>query len=139
MMIEFSKLSKDSLIPKRHTEGSAGFDLHALDPISIWPDEWQKIKTGISVKIPDGHVGLIKPRSSLAVRHGLDVLAGVIDSDYRGELIVVLINHSSDRYDIGTGDRIAQLIITPVVTESVEVAWLDDTARGSNGFGSTGA
>ena len=138
-MIEFSKLNQAALIPVRQTVGSAGFDLHAVEPISIWPDEWEKIKTGISVKIPDGHVGLIKPRSSLAVRHGLDVLAGVIDSDYRGELIVVLINHGSERYDVQLGDRVAQLIVTPIVTEVVEVAWLDDTARGANGFGSTGA
>ena len=138
-MIEFSKINQAALIPARQTEGSAGFDLHAITPISIWPDEWQRIKTGIAVKIPEGHVGIIKPRSSLAVRHGLDVLAGVIDSDYRGELVVVLINHGSERYDVQTGDRVAQLVVTPIVTESIEAAWLDDTARGANGFGSTGA
>jgi dUTP pyrophosphatase len=139
MMIEFSKLNTDSLIPKRQTEGSAGFDLHAIENLSVWPGEWEKIKTGISAKIPAGCVGLIKPRSSLAVKCGINVLAGVIDSDYRGELIVVLINHSQTRFDVTAGDRIAQLLVTPVVTELVEVAWLDDTARGSNGFGSTGA
>jgi dUTP pyrophosphatase len=137
--IEFSKINQAALIPARQTEGSAGFDLHALEPISIWPGEWQKIKTGISAKVPTGCVGLIKPRSSLAARYGLDVLAGVIDSDYRGELIVVMINFGSERYDVQTGERVAQLVVTPIVTESIEVAWLDDTARGANGFGSTGA
>ena len=138
-MIEFSKINQAALIPARQTEGSAGFDLHSITPISIWPGEWQKIKTGISVKVPTGCVGLIKPRSSLAARHGLDVLAGVIDSDYRGELIVVLINHGSERYDVQTGDRVAQLVVTPIVTESIEVGSLDETIRGSGGFGSTGA
>lgn len=138
-MIEFSKINQAALIPARQTEGSAGFDLHTIAPISIWPDEWQRIKTGVAVKIPEGHVGIIKPRSSLAVRHGLDVLAGVIDSDYRGELVVVLINHGSERYDIQTGDRVAQLLVTQIVTASVEVGSLDETMRGSGGFGSTGA
>lgn len=138
-MIEFSKINQAALIPVRQTEGSAGFDLHAVEPISIWPGEWEKIKTGISVNVPVGCVGLIRPRSSLAARHGLDVLAGVIDSDYRGEVIVVLINLGSERYDVQIGDRVAQLVVTPIITESIEVAWLDDTARGANGFGSTGA
>lgn len=138
-MIEFTKLNKDAQIPARQTEGSAGFDLHAIEPISIWPEEWQKIKTGIAVKLPYGCAGIIKPRSSLAVRHGLDVLAGVIDSDYRGELVVVLINHGSERYDVQTGDRVAQLLVTQVVTGSIEVGSLDETMRGSGGFGSTGA
>ena len=138
MMIEFSKLSQEAKIPVRQTEGSAGFDLHATVHLSVWPEEWMQIKTGIAVKIPEGCVGIIKPRSSLAVKHGINVLAGVIDSDYRGELIVVLINHGDERFDVSAGDRIAQLLVTPIITESVEVARLDDTARGVNGFGSTG-
>jgi dUTP pyrophosphatase len=138
MMIEFSKLSQEAKIPVRQTEGSAGFDLHATVHLSVWPEEWMPIKTGIAVRIPEGCVGIIKPRSSLAVKHGINVLAGVIDSDYRGELIVVLINHGEDRFDVSAGDRVAQLLVTPIVTESIEVAWLDDTARGVNGFGSTG-
>ena len=138
MMIEFSKLSQEAKIPVRQTEGSAGFDLHATVHLSVWPEEWMPIKTGIAVRIPEGCVGIIKPRSSLAVKHGINVLAGVIDSDYRGELIVVLINHGDERFDVSAGDRIAQLLVTPIITESVEVARLDDTTRGVNGFGSTG-
>jgi dUTP pyrophosphatase len=137
-MIEFSKLNQEAKIPVRQTEGSAGFDLHSIDEVSVWPREWVRIRTGVAATIPPGCVGLIKPRSSLAVRHGIGVMAGVIDNDYRGELMVVLINHGEDRFDISVGDRIAQLIVTPIVTESIEVAWLDDTARGANGFGSTG-
>lgn len=137
-MIEFSKLVAEATIPTRQTEGSAGLDLYSIENVRIRPMEWSKIRTGISLSVPEGHVGLIKPRSGLAVTYGLDVLAGVIDSDYRGELIVILINFGDLSYNVTTGQRIAQLIVTPIVTESIVVNWVDDTERGSNGFGSTG-
>ena len=137
-MIEFSKLVADATIPTRQTDGSAGFDLCSIENVEIQAGDWMRIRTGISLSIPEKHVGLIKPRSGLAVNYGLDVLAGVIDSDYRGELIVVLINFDNSPYYVSTGDRIAQLIVTPIVTDSIVVNWMDDTERGSNGFGSTG-
>ncbi len=97
------------------------------------------VPTGVRVQIPPGHVGLVWPRSGLAVRHGIDTLAGVIDSDYRGEVRVVLANHGEEGFTISPGDRVAQLLIQRVERASfVPSSSLDDTARGEGGFGSTG-
>lgn len=134
----------ESKLPTYATDGAAGLDLYAdLDPTSIvviHPGERVKIGTGISVSIPRGYEGQIRPRSGMATRDGVVCSLGTIDSDYRGEMVVNLINHGHSLYTVQPGARIAQLVISPVPrVKLVEVDELDNTERGSNGFGSTGA
>jgi dUTP pyrophosphatase len=127
--------------PEQQSEHAAGFDLCAnVDKgIYIPVHGHSLIKTGFAWKIPVGFVGQIWPRSGLAMKHGIDVLAGVIDSDYRGELGVILINHGVANFFIERGDRIAQMLIIPVAHGiCVPVLELDSTDRGTGGFGSTG-
>lgn len=139
MRIEVVNTSYNPL-PCYAREGDAGMDLRAWQAASIPPLERHPVRTGLRVAIPDGHVGLVWPRSGLAVKHGIDVMAGVIDSGFRGEICVVLVNHNADTFVINPGDRIAQLLIQPVAkAELVPVESLDDTERGTGGFGSTGA
>jgi dUTP pyrophosphatase len=125
-------------LPEYATEGAAGADLRALEAITLPAGGWAAVATGLFVEIPPGHVGLVWPRSGLAVRHGIDTLAGVIDSDYRGEVKVVLVNHGPEPLAIAPGDRIAQLLVQPVARVSFTRAALAPTARGAGGFGSTG-
>ena len=125
-------------LPEYATEGSAGADLRASETVTLPPGGRAAVPTGISLEIPPGHVGLVWPRSGLAVRHGIDTLAGVIDSDYRGEVKVVLVNHGSEPFTIAAGDRIAQLLVQPVERARFTKAALAPTARGAGGFGSTG-
>jgi dUTP pyrophosphatase len=125
--------------PEYGSEAAAGADLRALGAHDLLPGARAAIPTGIHLQIPPGHVGLVWPRSGLAVRHGIDTLAGVIDSDYRGEVRVVLVNHGEEAFHIEPGDRIAQLLVQRV--ERVVFARaeaLDQTRRGEGGFGSTG-
>jgi len=126
-------------IPQYASPGSAGADLRASEPLVIAPGERAAVPTGLRLSIPPGHVGLVWPRSGLALRHGIDTLAGVIDSDYRGELRVVLVNHGEEPFAIAIGDRVAQLLLQRV-ERAVFLAGdsLDDTGRGQGGFGSTG-
>ena len=141
-MIKFKRLTESAVVPMRQTEGSAGFDIYSdHDLARVHFGQVVVISTGIAVAIPEGFVGLIKPRSGLAVRRGVDTMAGVIDSDYRGEIRVVLTVHSTDivPFRVEPGERIAQLVVVPVMLESIEVTDLDDTERGESGFGSTGA
>jgi dUTP diphosphatase len=126
-------------LPEYSTEGAAGADLRAAEAITLPPGQRAAVPTGISVEIPPGHVGLVWPRSGLAVRHGIDTLAGVIDSDYRGEVKVVLVNHGQEPLAIAAGDRIAQLLVQPVARVRFTRAALAPTVRGPGGFGSTGA
>ena len=135
--LRIKKLNSGASI-KIATKGSAGFDLCCTDIGTIRCGEQEKIQTGIAVAIPEGYVGFIKPRSGLAVKHNIDVMAGVIDSDYRGELIVVLRNHGKKDFYFDRGDRIAQLVIIQNLTNSVFVSELNDTDRNDGGFGSTG-
>ena len=138
-MIKFKRLTRTATIPTRGTPGSAGLDLYSDHSIEIHPGQAVTINTNVAVQIPAGHVGLIWPRSGLAARHGLDVLAGVIDADYRSRIGVVLINHGVRPVTLKKGDRVAQMIIQPVaMLEPVEVESLDETVRGAGGFGSTG-
>ena len=137
-MIYIRRLTAEAKIPARSTPGSAGFDLVATESVTLMPGSRELVKTGLAMVVPAGWVGLIWPRSGLAVRHGIDVMAGVIDSDYRGEISVLLINHGFHDFRINTGDRIAQILFQPASGEVVEVAELDDTERGAGGFGSTG-
>jgi dUTP pyrophosphatase len=125
-------------IPEYATEGAAGADLRASADTILEPGARAAVPTGVRLQIPPGHVGLIWPRSGLAVRHGIDTMAGVIDSDYRGEVRVVLVNHGTEPFQIQPGDRVAQIVIQRVERAAFEVSDLADTARGQGGFGSTG-
>jgi dUTP pyrophosphatase len=126
-------------LPDYATEGAAGADLRAAEAVTLAPGGRAAVATGIAIEIPPGHVGLVWPRSGLAVRQGLDTLAGVIDSDYRGEVKVVLVNHGTEPVAIAAGDRIAQLLVQPVARVRFTRAALEPTGRGAGGFGSTGA
>lgn len=140
--VSFNKLRPDAIIPSKATPGSIGLDLHSVDPYIILPGQRVVVSTGLRVSLPEGVYGRIAPRSGLAVKHGLDVGAGVIDPDYTGEIRVVLFNHDSHNpFIIRPGYRIAQLILERAL-DPVDVKEVGDfdvsTSRGSNGFGSTG-
>jgi dUTP pyrophosphatase len=129
----------EGALPEYASPGAAGADLRASEPVVIESGARAAVPTGLRLQIPPGHVGLVWPRSGLAVRHGIDTLAGVIDSDYRGEVRVVLVNHGQEPFAIARGDRIAQLLVQRVVRASfVPGARLLDSERGAAGFGSTG-
>lgn len=131
-------LDPGATLPKRQTPGSAGYDLATSEDFEILPGQRRLVKTGLRVAVPEGTYGRVAPRSGLAVRYGIQTLAGVVDGDYRGELGVVLINHGSDPFRASRGDRIAQLVLERVETPDVAVVDdLDDTHRGEGGFGST--
>jgi len=133
------KLDEQAAIPTQSNRSDAGWDLYANHQDCIQPNSRALIKTGISLEIPDGFVGLIWPRSGLAVKNGLDVFAGVVDAGYRGEVGVCLFNSSETEVKIKQGDRIAQILFQPVPQfQIVEVEELGSTERGSGGFGSTG-
>lgn len=139
MKIPFKKLSSTATIPTRADSGAAGYDLYAAEAIIVPARDRQLVKTDIAVALPAGTYGRIAPRSGLAWKKGLDVGAGVCDHSYVGNIGVVLFNHTDDDYEIAVGDRIAQLIITIIITpEPEEVDELPTTERGSGGFGSTG-
>lgn len=126
-------------LPRYASADAAGADLHASAAVTIAPGDRAAVPTGIHLELPPGHVGLVWPRSGLALRHGIDTLAGVIDSDYRGEVRVVLVNHGREPFAVEPGDRIAQLLVQRVERVSfVADPGLTATARGSSGFGSTG-
>ena len=128
-----------SALPEYASAGAAGADLRASEPLEIAPGGRAAVPTGLRLAIPPGFVGVVWPRSGLAVRHGIDTLAGVIDSDYRGEVRVVLVNHGTELFRIAAGDRIAQLLVQPVVRAAFALTErLPDTERGAEGFGSTG-
>ena len=138
-MIKFKKTTDTAILPKRATDGAAGFDLHYDgDPVELFPDQRMIFSTGISTEFTPNLVGEIWPRSGWAVKYGLDTLAGVIDSDYRGVIGVVLINHGDRSVHIRPGDRIAQIVFKPIFTHSIEVTDIDETRRNDGGFGSTG-
>ena len=140
MIIQIKKLADDATIPTKSNVSDAGWDLYASGIASIvYPHKRKLISTDISIAIPDGYCGLIWPRSGLSVNNGIDILAGVIDSGYRGEIKVCMFNTSDTLVHIHPGDRIAQLIIQKVEDVTfAEVKNLDDTSRGDSGFGSTG-
>jgi len=126
-------------LPAYASAAAAGADLCASEAVVLEPGGRAAVPTALRIAIPPGHVGLVWPRSGLAVRHGIDTLAGVIDSDYRGEVRVVLVNHGAEPFAIAAGDRIAQLLVQPVERAAfVEAGSLDETPRGESGFGSTG-
>ncbi len=126
-------------LPEYASAGAAGADLRASEETLIAAHARAAVATGLRVEIPPGHVGLVWPRSGLAVRHGIDTLAGVVDSDYRGEVRVVLVNHGAEPFRIAPGDRIAQLLVQRVERALFQPeAELEASDRGEGGFGSTG-
>ena len=141
--IKVKKLRDGAHLPTYGTEFSAGADLYACleEPVTIAPGETKKIPTGLAMEIPVGCAGLIYARSSLGTKKGLAPAnkVGVVDSDYRGEFMIFLHNHGAEPQTIQHGDRVAQLLVTPVFTPGfVEADVLSDTVRGAGGFGSTG-
>jgi dUTP pyrophosphatase len=132
---------QDLALPAYATAGAAGMDVLAAEAVTLAPGSRHAVATGFAVAIPPGYEIQVRPRSGLALKHGISVpnTPGTIDSDYRGELKVILINHGSEAFAIARGDRIAQLVLAPVTRAAWdEVAELDETARGAGGFGSTG-
>ncbi len=144
MELKIKRLTDTAILPTRGTVGSAGYDLYADcdDEVTINPREIVKVKTGVAIALPSNDLGaFIFARSGLAIKHGISPAncVGVVDSDYRGEIIVGLTNFSNEPYTIKKGERIAQMIIMPVVCPTlIECDSLDDTERGAGGFGSTG-
>ncbi|MGK2912495.1 MAG: dUTP diphosphatase [Sphingobium sp.] len=131
----------DLPLPAYATAGAAGMDIVAAEELDLAPGARHAVATGFAIAIPQGYEVQVRPRSGLALKHGITVpnTPGTIDSDYRGELKVIMINHGDTPFPIRRGDRIAQLVAAPVQQAYfTEVAELDDTARGTGGFGSTG-
>lgn len=143
--IPFRKLRPDAREPVRAHAGDAGYDLRSVEEVELHPGERALVKTGISVAIPDGYAGLVLPRSGLAVRHGISLVntPGLIDSGYRGEIKVPLINHDlRETFRIEAGTRIAQLVLVPALAASfaeVEALEVGADGRGEGGFGSSGS
>ena len=140
MRLPIQILDPAAIVPTRAHSGDAGLDLYALEDARIVPGDGTAIVTGIAVAIPYGHVGLIKPRSGLAARHGIDTLAGVIDHGYSGEVKVLLTTHSDTSRWIKAGERVAQLLVVPIAYATPQVVdALPGSARGNGGFGSSGS
>ena len=128
-------------LPAYATEGAAGMDVLAAEDVTLAPGARHAVATGLAVAIPPGFEIQVRPRSGLALKHGISVpnTPGTIDSDYRGELKVILINHGTDSFEVRRGDRVAQLVLAPVTRANwLPVEELDETERGAGGFGSTG-
>jgi dUTP pyrophosphatase len=140
MKLLVKKLNPHAKLPTFAHDSDAGMDLYCVEAITINPGErLGQIKTGIAVSIEEGYVGLIWDKSGISQKHGLKTLGGVVDAGYRGEILVGLINISDTAYSFEVGDKIAQLLIQKVEhPEIIEVESLEDTARGTGGFGSTG-
>jgi dUTP pyrophosphatase len=136
------RLRPDAVLPVRQHPGDAGLDLCCVEPVRLGPGERGSVPTGLAVAIPEGHAGLVTPRSGLAARHGVALVnaPGVVDAGYRGELRVLLLNTDpAATFEAAPGERIAQLLLVPVALPGVvEVDALDETPRGAGGFGSTG-
>lgn len=138
-MLSVKKNSKYSILPKRQTVDSVGYDLHSVEEYTLQPGECKLIDIGLSFTVPKNTYGRIAPRSSISYKYNILVNAGVIDRDYTGNVKVCLSNLSSNPFKINVGDRIAQLIIERIETPEIkEVEELETTFRGSGGFGSTG-
>lgn len=142
MKLRFSKLYDDAIVPTQAHAGDAGSDLYAREAATLTPGRRERVGTGIAVAIPDGHAGLVLPRSGLAHRHGIALVnaPGLVDAGYRGELQVLLLNTDPEEtYEVQPGERIAQLVLVPFsAPEWTEVASFETTARGAGGFGSSG-
>ncbi|XP_012865738.1 PREDICTED: deoxyuridine 5'-triphosphate nucleotidohydrolase, mitochondrial isoform X1 [Dipodomys ordii] len=139
MRLRFVRLSEHATTPTRGSARAAGYDLYSAYDYTIPPMEKALVKTDIQIALPSGCYGRVAPRSGLAAKHFIDVGAGVIDEDYRGNVGVILFNFGKEKFEVKKGDRIAQLICEQIFYPEIEeVQVLDDTERGSGGFGSTG-
>jgi dUTP pyrophosphatase len=137
--VRVKRLHPAAKLPERGTDWAVGADLHCLEAFTIQPRERKSVPTGLAIEIPPGWYGRIAPRSGLAARHGIDTLAGVIDPDYRGELMALIVNTGEAPVSFEAGERVAQLIIErAAICDYVWVDELGETARGDGGFGSTG-
>jgi dUTP pyrophosphatase len=137
--LSFKKLDPLAVLPTRGSSYAAGLDLYSIEAVTLNPQERRLVPTGLAVAIPEGFYGRIAPRSGLATKNGLDVMAGVIDADYRGEIRCLLYNAGEEIISLPAGSKICQLIIEMIITPTA--VWADtltDTSRGSGGFGSTG-
>jgi dUTP pyrophosphatase len=143
LQLRFKKLRDDAIIPTQAHAGDAGSDLYAVEGAVLAPGGRAKVPTGVAVAIPEGHAGLVLPRSGLAHKHGITLTntPGLIDSGYRGELQVLMLNTDREAtYEVKPGDRIAQLMIVAFAApEWSEVEEFDETTRGDGGFGSSGS
>lgn len=141
-MFRFAKTNENAILPKQGREGDAGFDLFACEDAIIEPSQRALVDAGVAIEIPQDCYGRVAPRSGLAVKHGIQVGAGVVDSTYRGSIRVLLFNHSSEPFHVSKGDRIAQLIFEKIYVPAniAEVSYeeLSATVRGDGGFGSSG-
>jgi dUTP pyrophosphatase len=138
-LMEVLRLSTYANIPTRGSDGAAGYDLYSAEALTVYPGKRALISTGIAVKLPPGVYGRVAPRSGLAVKNGIQVGAGVVDADYRGEVKVLLFNHGDVEFNVHVRDRIAQLICEKYEAPEVTIVTsLDETNRGEGGFGSTG-
>lgn len=141
--LPMKRLHPGAIVPRRAYDGDAGLDLHAVESVTLAPGARASVGTGIAVAIPEGHAGLVLPRSGLAARRGIALVnaPGLIDAGYRGELRVLLLNTDRETpCEIAAGDRIAQLVIQRIeLPQTVEVDELPDSERGAGGFGSSGS
>ena len=138
-LLKFKKLDERATLPIRGSRAAAGLDLYSLEAVSLEPGQRGIARTGLAVAIPEGFYGRLAPRSGLATKKGLDVLAGVIDADYRGEIGCLLHNTGEERIELVENSKICQLIVEKIVVP--QAIWADDlgnTERGPGGFGSTG-
>jgi len=143
IILKIKKLYEDVEIPNYQTDGAAGMDIKAYltEPIKLNPFERKLIPTGIKIELPKNYEAQIRPRSGLSIKHGITLIncIGTIDEDYRGEICVPIVNLSNEDFTINNGDRIAQMVIAPVIKAELQVVQdLSDTKRGDGGFGSTG-
>jgi dUTP diphosphatase len=137
--LRFKKLDSKAVLPTRGSPSAAGLDLYSIETVCLHSNQRLLVRTGLAVAIPEGFYGRLAPRSGLATKNGLDVLAGVIDSDYRGEIQCLLYNTSNEPVELPAETRICQLIIEKIITPDPVLADdLTNTVRGSGGFGSTG-
>jgi dUTP pyrophosphatase len=137
--LRFKKLEANAVLPTRGSPAAAGLDLYSIEAVSLHPHQRSLVRTGLAVAIPEGFYGRVAPRSGLATKNGLDVLAGVIDADYRGEIQCLLYNTGNETVELPAQTRICQLIIEKIITPTpVLVDDLTNTTRGGGGFGSTG-
>lgn len=139
MILKIKKIVSDAILPSYAHPGDAGLDMYSNETIVIKPNEAVKVKTGISIEIPDGFVGLVWDKSGLSTNHKIKTLGGVIDSGYRGESLIGLINLGDTPYTIEKGHKVAQMLIQKIErVDVIEAGELNDTSRGEGGFGSTG-
>ena len=139
MKINVKKLDENAIVPNYAHLDDAGCDLFSIENLTIQPGQRVQIKTGIAIEVPDGHVALLWDKSGLSQKFGLKTLGGVVDSGYRGEILVGIVNLGDETYNLEKGNKVCQMIIQPkIVADFIEVENLSDSERGEGGFGSTG-